>query len=480
MFNVNIYEIDLPLITRDYKGTTSVAAGSDNITIKLNPQIPELSWTGMWLVLTSGNLKGYMAQIGSYSGEAGTDTFNLAQELPSTPDTGSTFKIISMFEVATSFSFTGKVYDYTKYVDGLSFNTEIGVGYSRCTIQLKKVSTELANTIAELLGNYLIVSDNYAKDVYHGIIAGITLDGDGGQIDCVGIGDTNSWYEFFGLYNEDATNTSTSIIRDILSFNPYIDQANQQIDNIESWDAAQQAVGGIGPLDFTQSNVTVKAALDKILAMGNYGLINEDTKKAYLQVWDYGVPYLIFANPDPSIDDANWVISNLNLGENKSNLSLVGDIAESFSYTSGSYNTEEGTTIETAGYVNIDLIDKYGFKKREVTSGQSRLLSFNIMRVAAEDNNKIAGPGKIAIEGNVRSWGAGTYNSPPYMIRAGDIILIEDAITGSSVFKNEIFHGSVAQVGTTSYSDGKMTIGLAELADVSEIFKKQIEVDQVA
>lgn len=480
MFNVNIYEIDLPLITRDYKGTTSVAAGSDNITIKLNPQIPELSWTGMWLVLTSGNLKGYMAQIGSYSGEAGTDTFNLAQELPSTPDTGSTFKIISMFETATSFSFTGKVYDYTKYVDNITFNTEIEVGYARGTIQLKKISTELANTIGELLGNYLIISDNYAKDVYHGIIVGINLDGDGGQIDCIGIGETNSWYQFFNIYAAIETNTSTKIIRDALFANPYIDQANQQIDNTGDWDTAQQAVGGIGPLDFTQSNVTIRAALDKVLAMGNYGLTSEKTVKAYVQVWDYGVPYLIFANPNPDVDDADWVIGNTNLGENKGNLSLIGDIADSFSYTSGAYNTEEGTTIETAGYVNLNLIDKFGLKKREVTSGQERLITFTIMRVAASDKNKIAGPGKIAIEGNVRSWGAGTYNSPPYMIRAGDIILLEDAITGSSVFKNEIFYGSVAQVGTTSYSDGKMTIGLAEVADISEIFKKQIEVDQVA
>ena len=480
MFSVTVHGVDLPIFIRDYKGVATVADGSDNFNIVLSTGITKINWTGMWLILTSGNLKGYMGQIASSTGEATTTGFGLAQELPSTPSTGSNFKIISLFEAKDFFTFTGNAFDLTRYMDSVSFATSITVGYTRGTVNLKKISSELANIISELMGSYLIIADICGRDVFHGIIVGVTLDGDGGQIECIGIGETNGWYQFFGLYDESETNTSTKLIREILSLNPWIDQKNQQIDNTLTWDAAQQLVGGIGPLSFIEPNVTVKSALDKVLAMGNYGLTNEDTKSVYLQGWDYGVPYLAFANPSPEIEDAQWVIGNRNLGENKSGLSLVGDIAESYSYTGGSYNAEDsGTSIETAGYTNLNLVNKFGIKKREVTSGQGRLISFNIMRVAAEDKNKIAGPGKISIEGNVRAWGGDTYHAP-YLIRAGDVIIIEDAISGSSVFKNDIFTGSVAQVGTTSYSDGKMTIGLSEVSDVSEIFKKQIEVDVVA
>lgn len=479
MINVYVREHILPYVFYDSRHSThnaSINLGSTQDKLYFYPQTLDLipsDWNGGMIILTSGALAGLGADIASFRAEVDISglihIMDLSEAFPSVPEPGTSFMLIRK----NAFITYGPTYQIEKYINSISVTTDIDKGYATANIKINNRFSNIFQTFATFAGmNIRIFEDGY--QIFDGIIADVDYTGSGGSVSCVGYSHTFSWFGFSKIYNSDASNTSTTILKDICLANPYIPNNLIGIDRGDVWHTAQFNIGGIGPRDYMKSEQTCQDALNDILQMGQFGVSFDST---FLQIYNNATPILRVIPRNPTTCD--WYIDRSNFIFGDDSFSLKSSILDAYTEIQTTYNDASGNTLNTTSAVNVNFISKLGRRKKILSVGEGGLAEKSaVIRVANNDFGTYLSAASFKIAGKVSS-NKSNIRRPAYCIKAGDVVTISPPSGFDSMYKNTLVDTSTFIVGHTDYdvNSGIVSITPIENALQSEIFAARLKVN---
>lgn len=478
MINVYVRDHILPYQMLNSKNTavaSSIGSGTTATSITFATSISGQTagiWDGGMIIITSGANNGLGAEIAS-STNSGSNllTLSLSEAFPVVPEVGASF--ILLRRVPTSYISYGPSYQLDQYINSVSVSTDIDKGYSTATLKINNRFVNVLTTFSSFAGmNIKIFEDGY--QIFEGIVADVDYTGYGGTVSCVGYAQTFSWFSFSKIYNSDASNTSTKILRDICFQNPYIPNKLLGIDRGDVWNAVQVSIGGIGPRDYMKSEQTCADALNDILQMGKFGVSFDST---FIQIYNDAIPALKTVTRNPTTCD--WYIDRSNFIYGDDSFTLKSSILDAYTEIQTTYNDSNGNTLNTASAVNINFISKLGRRKKILSVGEGGLAEKSaVVRVANNDFGTYLSATSFKIAGKISS-SKSSIRRPAYSIRAGDIVTISPPPGFDSMYKNTLVDTSTFVVGRTEYDTGSgiVTITPVENPLQSEIFAARLKIN---
>lgn len=477
MFNVYLKKINIPRDTIDSRHVgygQTVAASSTPSTIVFSTGITGQTntWIGGMIIFTSGIYNGMAADIGGENKTSTTlDSVVLSQAFPTAPEAGTTF---ILFRRSTStISYDATVYQITRFVSSVRFDTAIDMGYDSASIVVNGDISKSLNRYSEILGMDVQIEDKDGHKCFRGIVANITLGPDGGNIDCVGYMRTFSWFEFATAYGGTSDVTSPKILKDIANANPYI-MNSYGIDRDGAWDTAQQAFGGIGPINFGESVISGQEAMNRILEMGRLGISIE---AVYMQIYNDPIPTLTYTSN--TLLAADYVINRNNYAFNQSGFNVKGSLADTYSLVDASYANSNNQTLFTPYSANIRLLERLGRRRKTVQSNsQSGLYeSTAVVQQANEDYKNMMSTDQYVVSGYIYKDGLNT-RVPVYYIKSGDRVRVETPYGYENIYKNVTMNAVEFYVGKTSYDSTNRVMTLYPVNDPkkSEIFAARLKI----
>lgn len=436
------------------------------------------TWVGGIIGITSGTYAGLSADIALTYYDNNTNAytigskligFDLAQAFPSAP-TGASFFLAR--RNTNPIQYSSYVYQISKFTQSISFSTSINEGFDICSIELGEKFSLLGNIYSSLIGMNVIVEDQNGHRCFDGIVVEAAVNGNGGNLSCVGYGQTFGWFSFDRYYDTTATNTSTKILRDICAANPYISTNVQGIDRNSAWDTAQQSVAGIGPINFGESAISGKEAINRVLELGKYGVSLDGVSVMFYG--NYPTLYTISDN----VTQYDYTLTRNNYEYKESGFNLKGSVADTATLVHASYTTDSGDTLFTPYATNRALITTLGLRRKGITSNNNGGLAIMtaVVRVANNDFSDLISSDKYTISNYVTS-ATSNLKVPVYYIKAGDRIKIEPSYGYENIYKNATMNATSFIVGATSFdtSSGVMTLNPVKNPVKSEIFAARLK-----
>lgn len=477
MFNVYLRKINVPFTSIDsrntgYGQTVSVSSTPTEIVFSSGITGQTSTWVGGMIIFTSGLYAGMAADIGGENKTGTTlDSVLLSQEFPSTPAAGTSFILYK--KGSGSVTYDSKIYQITRHLESVKFDTVIDGGYDVCTLTVNGDLSKSLNQYSEILNMDVIVEDQYGHRCFRGLVASMNLSSNGGTIDCVGYYRTFGWFDFGTVYGGTADVTSPAIIKDICDANPYIANSGA-IDRDGAWDTAQQAFGGIGPINFSESILSGMDALKRILELGRLGV---SVEAVYLAMYNEPVPQLRYTSAD--IQTSDFVLTRGNYSFSQSGFNVKGSISDTYSVVSATYSDANNETFLTPYATNIRLLERFGKRHHTVQSNsQSGVFeSTAVVQQANNDFQSLMSSDQYTVSGYVYRGGMNT-RVPVYHIRAGDTVKVETPYGFENIYKNASMNAIEFYVGKTSYdsNSGVMTITPVNDPKKSEIFAARLKI----
>lgn len=477
MFNVYLRKIIIPSVqidsrTPSYGQTVDSASTADTIVFSSGITGQSSSWIGGIIIFTSGTYSGMAATIGGENKTGTTlDSILLSEAFPSVPDTGTSF--ILYRRGTGKISYDGKVYQISRNVSNVKFDTVIDGGYDVATITVDGNIIRPINQYSDLLNMDVIIEDDKGHRCFRGLVGNINIGSTGGTIDCVGYYRTYGWFDYGKVYAGTSDVTSTKILREISDANPFIANSNA-IDRDDEWDTIQQAFGGIGPVDFSESVVSGEEAIGRVLEMGRIGI---SVEAVYMAIYNDPVPVLKYTSN--TITAADFVLTRSNYAYNNTGFSAKGSLSDSFSAVNTTYTDTNNKTFYTPYTVNLRLLGRLGFRKKGITSNSQSgaYESTAIVQQAANDFQNMMSADQYQVSGYVYRNGMNT-RVPVYYIRAGDTVKVETPYGYENIYKNSSMNATEFYVGKTSYdaNSGVMIITPINDPKKSEIFSARLKV----
>lgn len=431
-----------------------------------------VTWVGGLILFTSGNFAGISATI---AGEIKTgttlDAVLFSEVFPVAPSNGSTF--ILYRKGTGTIGYGNTIYQIGKYTESITFETSITGGYSSAQINVNQKFPSLLNKFSSLLGMDVQIEDMRGKKCFQGIISSVDFGNSGGTINCIGYYQTFNWYKYSKIYNNSVSNTSVKLLKDICAENPYI-LGNSAIDRNSAWGTAQQAIGGIGPINFSESEVTMQEAINRILEMGYYGI---SIDPVYMMIYDGGFP--IIKNIPEEISNYDYFINRNNYSYSNAGFGIKGDLTDTYSLSNTTYTDGDNNTFYTPYATNIRLLNRFGLRKTLITSinGGGIAQSMAAVQVANRDFKNLISSDAYELSGYVYKNGMSA-KVPSYYIRAGDMVKIETPYGYENIYKNATMDVTSFCVGSTSYDSSTdiMKINPLNNPKKSEIFSARLKV----
>lgn len=463
MYNIFVKEHTLPFLSVDSRSLSTpitIGAASTGTHIVFSSNVLSQTagkWDGAMFVIMSGANKGIACHIAS-STNSGSDleSLDLAEEIIFDID-NEYFMLIKRDE--TQNVSYGNVRQLDKYVDSFSVTTSIDKGFDNLSLQINNRFSGELTSLSLLLGNNIQVYKN-GYLLFEGIVADIDYVLGGGTISCLGYRNTFAWYGFDRIYNGDATNTAPKILKDVMYSNPYISNLKGGIDRGGLWDTAQQAIGGIGPRDYSKQYISCADVIDEILAMGNFGVSYDSV---YLQVYEGALAVIKKVDKTSAPD---YVITRKNFATGGDGYAIKTSMMEAYTEINASYNNSSGATLYTPSMVNVSMLRKMGSRKKMITTGNGGLLEKSAMvRVANNDFGTYLSASDFKIFGTVSLGGSNTFSDSAF-IRAGDMVSIEKPSGFDSMFRNTQVDVTKFVVGKTTYDSKSELMTIAPVENI--------------
>ena len=481
MFVAYIKKHNIPYEIYDGRAPGAVVADvSDPLRLIFDPPLtPIKDWVGAHVIFY-GDVDPAIAKLGSViaSQELTVDEtairwVDFADPLPFAPSAGETFQMIRR---SGNLSITTSEYVTLRHqIENVKWGTDIDLGFDSCTIEINERTTNVSRLYSQMVGNPIEIQDMYGRRCFSGIVISASMNGLRGTVTGLGIMHTFGWFDFFGIYDETASNTSTQIIRDVCSVNPFIhSDYSFTVDRKNIWHDAQEAIGGIGPRDYSDISTRAIDVLDDVLSLGHYG-ISED--KVSLQILHDSKPFLKVTKRAPDVTEPDFIISNQNIAYGFTNVEISADVNDVYTNIYGSYTDESGDSFRTGGAYNLRFLRKFGFRSKLLAASSGYAEAMALVQATRSDKSMLAAPGNITISGKIRRRGSTSF-IPVYMLKAGDTLSIEGNIGQSSLYQNSISTPGIFVVGHTEYSSDSdsVSISIAELPLKSELFANRLKV----
>lgn len=372
----------------------------------------------------------------------------------------------------------GEELNIDRYVESISYTTDIRYGYYSATIRLSKSYAPIVKILAGTSMNYdvSIYNDDNCL-VWNGLIIGSNMTGLGGELFCVGYYYTNQWIYADGLYIEaDPDVTAPNVISDLLKMNPYINLLTNITGLVSDEDypatiaslnpyvsdntndgtvhSNQYDANGIGPLDFISTPTLVSDAINGILKLGNYPV---DSSELMLQVWDDRIPLLFRAKRRPEFAFVRWIIGKNNIDNQYEGVGVEASLENIITARSTVYVGTDGETEYTVGSYRSPEYTWLGPRMNFLSSGQlNQNVAQSVMREATDDVLWLSKPGTITVSGSVQC-GFGPFRSDCSMMRGGDTIYI--ALDRPNLYppENLTNAGMLVRIGQTNYDSQTRT-----------------------
>ena len=312
------------------------------------------------------------------------------------------------------------------YITGdISVNSSVDAGYTTASVEFSLNILRTPLFKGNPIGFFIQIDSDWGH-VWEGVIASYSITDDSVQVDCQGFGVKLNDVRYAAYFDTGEENTVPVIVKDILSAHPDLQYYDVTIDRGDVIHDAQVSAGGVGPLDFTEGSVTALEALDRVLGIGTLG--EETYDQLALQIWDNRTAWLKRIKQVLSVDDVKWFLWNANTKSSKIGISVGVDRADRGNVYYGTYTGEGGEQLETVGIYDINDVIKFGVIDRQAsTSSLTEGEVYWALRVQSNDTGKESSVTDISVDGYISSTGYGL-QVPSYMIKAGDVIFISDAV----------------------------------------------------
>lgn len=436
------------------------------------------TWVGGIIGITDGVYAGLSADIAlayfdnltnEYTIGSKLIGFDIAQEFPSAP-TGASFFLAR--RNSNPIQFDSAIYQVTRFVDSISFDTDIDHGFDTCSVSLGERFSLLGGVYSALIGMNIVVEDQNGHKCFDGIVAEAALNGNGGSLSCVGYSQTFNWFGFDRYYDTNVSNTSTKMLRDICAVNPYISSNIYGIDRNNAWDTAQQSISGIGGINFGESAISCKEAMNRILELGHYGVSLD--KVAIMFYGNFPQMYVV---PN-DVTTYDYVLRRDNYQYSDAGFNVKGSVADVSTLVHTNYTNTAGASLYTPYATNKPLLKTIGMRRKALTSNHSGGIAemTSIVRVANGDFSDLISSDEYSISGYVTR-STSNLRVPAHYIKAGDRIKIETSYGYENIYKNSTMNGTSFVVGHTSYDTASQTLKINPVKNPvkSEIFAARLK-----
>lgn len=464
--------------------TETVGGGSMNLIndqthIVIDPYNDDPNtWEGMYVLFVSGNNARVAAQISTvYRDDSGSDIcyLELDRRLPYVPSAGDYLMIFGKHPFGSVALSHGEIISLDKEIDDVTWSTDVDNGYVFCDVTLNEHANHLGRAFSYMMGRHFVLEDVYGRTCFTGIVTAIDINGYGGRLSATGLRKTFEWYLLEDAAYGD-TITSTEILRDVASTNPFLLYSSYGIDPLDTWKTAQISGSiSVGPRDYTQSQYTAHQILDEILSLGYYGLTDD---KVVIQVWDNMYPVMRVIKRTVGDSDTRYMIPASAFESNFKGFGLQTDVANTEGMTYATYTDENGEANVSAISVNLNILQTFGYRNKVYSvNGENEGEALASAAAASMDRSTFGGPGSLTLHGYVKAK-HGLAMVPVHYIRAGDVIKIESNVGYTSLYRNQNINLGFFTVGSTSYqaSSGLMTITIAEIPPVRDFFANRLEI----
>jgi hypothetical protein len=375
---------------------------------------------------------------------------NLFDPLPNVPAAGNTITVLSENNRYNS----GRTFSITRGITDASVSTSIESGYSSASISV------LTGEIVAKTGSFdlalwraMVYDEN--GELFDGVVTAVGESDGVCELTISGFSYFLDKTPYVGQFESDSSVTIRLVLDDILSTTLLISGDGSVIDRDDAISTIQSAAGGIGPLDFTKENNTMKSSIDHVLSLGTF----DDTyDMLFLQIYSGRKPVLRRVRRRPAINYVEYIVNGHNVVGRKTEWST--DVSEFSSVMSGTYSNASGGQAQTAGVFNLDLVSKYGILEDDLSAGNlSEGEIYLVMQNSVHSIKNSGSIGGLSLIGKILS-GVSGIRVPVSQVRAGDVILLTDVLNVASGSNVSNANGDVVIVGSTKYdcTSGKMEI----------------------
>jgi len=421
-------------------------------------------------MFTNGNNERYGSIITEVTA-AGNDIsrIELREALPYAPVAGDDFLVFTPID---RYALTDG-YSIGEYLVGGNITSSIDTGFDTASLEFAYDGFDRYVGGINPLNWRMYVTDD-GGIIWDGYVSSYSVSDELVRMDCLGFKSLLTNVFYVGYFNSDAINTGPYMIRDMIgSADTLRYNIDGGIDRGNVINDAQEALNGIGPMDFTSNPVAASEAIDTVLKLGAY----DGTFDTYVvQVWDELYVTTQRVETEPNAYESDWIIDAENLIESGEMSVELGQISNA---VYGTYRGPNGETLETARAYDEDLVRRYGIRERAVSDGN---LGEGEMLLTIETSllNKLnaASISSISVAGSIRSGGASGHRAPWHM-RAGDVVYAPSMVKLSQGYYGDDFILTCFVIGSIScdLKSGIASITPRGLPDKAEFVIAQLEVD---
>lgn len=374
----------------------------------------------------------------------------------------------------------GRTYDISKYVESVSYETNVDGGFTVATVQMSETKSDILRVFSRASGYLIRIFLNSGHKAWEGIVTSTNINGYGGSIEARGFAATNEWFFANGEYpgdNREISNT-WNIITEQLQHNPYISKT--EYGPIDRGYAGEDAgFGGLhhaqmtsshfrgwGPLNFDETPTTVKEAIEMITRYGNHPLVREGDlapDDMYFQVYfdQIATTKTIPRGPTEYREDPPWYLDESNFEFGYAGVEIQSSFEDIKNVRRMTYTDVDGETVNTQSAMRWPHILWQGpteevISSATLTGGEAALVLMHPLK----ELPVMSKPGSIRVSG-VAKRGNGAFKQPVSLIRAGDIVMIQIKNTDVYPYANENSLGPRFVVGSTRYDSESDSIEIS-------------------
>lgn len=337
----------------------------------------------------------------------------------------------------------------------LEFGTQLNGGFYTASFDYSGTSHDVYKYYRDFIGAHVVLTDHFGRRLYEGQVVDASTSSNSVKFSCHG---------YYGLAAKKimgmaygAGTTVLAVVKDCVSA-------------VEEWKQTYAFLNTntdaiVGERDYTE-DVKVSEALEDVLSAG---YSETDAQALYFAIWDHRTPHLFPA----SISSSRYPEWAVNVGSLTGKYELNQSLSEVFNRIWGRYDdTAEDETGPTPlpSPVEDNLSQGlYGIRDGFIDTGKYGQQTAQQIVQAYLDRYRY--PFQVftaEVSGVVRS-GQGGFLDYPYMMRAGQFVVIEglDPLMNIGMtVSGQMKYGSVGMIMATSYSSGsnsnKITFGSSD------------------
>ena len=438
-FYVDLFSVTSPSVVSDIVDYTYLVLNPGwNLPVLINAA----SYDNFYVYFITGANQKILAPIRSIGVSGGVITrIDLYDVLPYGVSAGTLISVLlreNQYASSDTYTICDKL---------LSCETEtaIDTGYSSAQISLFKTDIYSVLGHTDILMWRATINCEYGE-IFDGIVTAIEEDEEKCNLTISGFSFFLANQNYVGYFPSSSDVTTRVVLLNMLRSVPVLQAQNPIVDRDNAISSVQSTLGGIGPLDFSDGNFSVKDCIDKILKLGTY---DNSFDALFLQIYSGRVPILKRIPREVALQHIQYFADHNNLQTKSSSRSV--NITDFKTAHYAVYNASQGEQAETSLVGDSKFLNRYGLLVKNISSGnltqEEAYLILQNMIYETELSNSI---GSIDLVGTLGYYGGGP-GIHVSQVRAGDIIMFNGNFYEFSDRTSLSKGHSVIVVGNTRY-----------------------------